>query len=115
MLSKETRERDPSVAADFKACFADFDPKAASQTVRSVMTRFEGLLDVLPIISVPTVVLAGEKDKLYPVNRLEAQARRIPSANLLIATDSGHLTALETPEYIVEALAMLRGMRRPKA
>jgi 3-oxoadipate enol-lactonase len=107
MLSETTRSRDPSVAADIGAAFANFDPRSAAHTARSVLTRSNGLRDVLPRIRVPTVVIAGDEDKLYPPAGLEALARLIPGARFVLAVGSGHLTALEAPEYIVDAINLL--------
>lgn len=55
-------------------------------------------------IGVPTLVLAGEADLLCPVDRHEEIAAAIPGAQLLILPGLGHLSTLEAPDLIGDAL-----------
>jgi len=49
-------------------------------------------------ISVPTLVIAGEEDTVYPPELAREMARRIPGAELLMLEGTGHLANLEQPE-----------------
>ena len=49
-------------------------------------------------ISVPTLVIAGEEDTVYPPELAHEMARRIPGAELLMLERTGHLANLEQPE-----------------
>ncbi len=49
-------------------------------------------------ISVPTLIIAGEKDTVYPPALARGMARRIPGAELATMKDAGHLANLEQPE-----------------
>lgn len=49
-------------------------------------------------ISVPTLVIAGEEDTVYPPELAREMARRIPGAELVMFERTGHLANLEEPE-----------------
>lgn len=54
--------------------------------------------DLLPRVSVPTLVMCGRDDQLTPVALSEEMAAAIPGAVLHVVEDCGHLPALERPE-----------------
>lgn len=49
-------------------------------------------------ISVPTLVMAGEEDTVYPPELAAEMARRIPGAELYMFERTGHLANLEQPD-----------------
>ena len=51
----------------------------------------------LGAIEVPTLVMVGEHDSLFPVVVSRAIARAVPGAELAIIEDAGHLSNLEQP------------------
>jgi pimeloyl-ACP methyl ester carboxylesterase len=55
-------------------------------------------------ISVPTLVVAGEEDTVYPPELAREMARRIPGAELVMLERTGHLANLEQPERFNEIL-----------
>ncbi|MFT4074311.1 MAG: alpha/beta fold hydrolase [Asticcacaulis sp.] len=55
-------------------------------------------------ITVPTLVLVGDKDPLTPPDRAEEMAAAIPNARLVIVPECGHLSTLEQPEAVNRAL-----------
>ncbi|HTH16456.1 MAG TPA: alpha/beta fold hydrolase [Magnetospirillum sp.] len=59
----------------------------------------------LPRITCPTLVLVGADDEVTPLDRAEEMAELIPGARLEIVAESGHLTPLEQPQAVSEALA----------
>ena len=59
---------------------------------------------LLPGIAVPTLVLVGAGDTLAPPEAARATASAIPGSRLLVIPDAGHLTTLEAPETVTEAL-----------
>ncbi|MGH8726511.1 MAG: alpha/beta fold hydrolase, partial [Burkholderiales bacterium] len=50
-------------------------------------------------IAVPTLVIAGEEDTVYPPELAREMARRIPGAKLVMFEHTGHLANLEQPEH----------------
>jgi pimeloyl-ACP methyl ester carboxylesterase len=60
--------------------------------------------DFLPEISVPALVVVGERDVLTPPADSEAMAAAIPNARLVVVPGAGHLTPMERPKAVAEAL-----------
>jgi 3-oxoadipate enol-lactonase len=56
-------------------------------------------------IRVPTLVVAGEEDTVYPPEIARAMAQRIPGAELLMFDRTGHLANLEQPERFNKAVS----------
>jgi pimeloyl-ACP methyl ester carboxylesterase len=68
------------------------------------------LLDALPRLDVPTIVIAGEHDRLTPPAHARRIARMLPSLErLTILEDTGHMGPLERPEAVTRALCELCG------
>ena len=55
-------------------------------------------------LAVPTLVITGDEDRVYPPELAERMARRIPGAKLVVIADCGHLSNLEQPERFNEVL-----------
>jgi len=58
-------------------------------------------------ISIPTLVVVGEQDALTPPRDSEAMASAIPGARLVSIPQAGHLTPMERPKAVAEALSDL--------
>jgi 3-oxoadipate enol-lactonase len=58
------------------------------------------VLPLLPQIKVPTVVVAGAADQLYPASTLKVAAERIPGARFVEIPASGHISAMDQPEQV---------------
>lgn len=66
-------------------------------------------------ISVPVLVIAGEKDKLIPVEDARAIAAAIPGAMLVTYPDGGHLPMEQLPDETVRDLRAFLGRLAPVA
>lgn len=55
---------------------------------------------VLATLRVPTLVIAGDRDPLYPVDEVRAEVAQIAGARLEIVPDTCHLSAWESPERV---------------
>jgi pimeloyl-ACP methyl ester carboxylesterase len=62
------------------------------------------LLDRLPAITVPTLVVWGAADRIVPVEHGRAYAAAIPGAGFQLIDTAGHLPQLETPDLFLQAL-----------
>lgn len=107
MLSGASRRAHPERVREFARAFPNFDPRAAAATVRTVMSRFPGLVAVLPQLTVPATLLYGADDRLCPLERMRPLARLAPTAMLEIVPQCGHLAPLEAPGAVVAALEAL--------
>ena len=63
--------------------------------------------DLLPTINVPALVIGGEEDASCPPSQMRALAQAIPGARTVIVPGAGHLTPVERPESVNEALIEL--------
>jgi pimeloyl-ACP methyl ester carboxylesterase len=59
----------------------------------------------LPAIACPTLVLVGDGDQLTPPHLSEEMAGLIPGSTLVVVPQCGHLSTLERPEAVTQALA----------
>jgi pimeloyl-ACP methyl ester carboxylesterase len=59
----------------------------------------------LSAIKVPTLVLVGDSDPLTPVAHSQEMASAIPKAELKVVPECGHLSPIERPGHVSEALA----------
>ncbi len=58
----------------------------------------------LAAIRCPALVLAGDEDALTPVSAAQTIADGIAGSNLVIVPECGHLSAMERPDAVTEAL-----------
>jgi pimeloyl-ACP methyl ester carboxylesterase len=62
-------------------------------------------------ISVPTLVVWGENDKLFPKEYAARWAERVPNCTVEIIPECGHVTMIEKPEITVQKF-LLSGVER---
>lgn len=91
-----TERADPAVVAETSAIMADFHP-AGMRAMLSASGHAD-YRDVLPTISVPTLLLYGAEDVRSPLAVAQEMLRRIPGSQLVVIPGVGHLVAAETPE-----------------
>lgn len=72
-------------------------------TVKAQLARPDALPD-LPTITCPTLVITGREDLVVPLPVHEAMARLLPNSRLVIVEHCGHLSTLEQPEIVTQAL-----------
>jgi pimeloyl-ACP methyl ester carboxylesterase len=66
------------------------------------------LSDALPCLTVPTTVIAGEKDRLTPPAHARRIAEMLPALErLIVLENTGHMAPLERHEAVTEALVAL--------
>ena len=60
--------------------------------------------ELLTDISCPTLICAGEKDVMRPVEVHKDMAAKIQSAKLVVIKGGGHMIAMEYPDQVVAAM-----------
>ena len=77
------------------------------------------LLDRLPQIHVPTLIVWGAEDRLLPVRQAHAAAARLPHSRLHVLPECGHCPQMEKPEefnrLVLDFLADLAPARGSEA
>ena len=62
------------------------------------------LSDLPPHVAVPTLLLWGEKDARSPLNVARQLEQSIPGARLVVIARAGHLSIVERPDRVNDAL-----------
>jgi 3-oxoadipate enol-lactonase len=88
--------------AEFEDQFAETDT-VSFKIAMDALTRLD-VLDRLPGIAVPTLVLSGAEDTLIPGESSKAVAAAVPGAEFQVIENSGHLSNLDQPEAFTEHL-----------
>jgi pimeloyl-ACP methyl ester carboxylesterase len=78
-------------------------PSDAYVAAVQCLVEFEGR-DHLPLIAVPTLVLAGEKDDNAPASMMEKMAKKIPGAEFATMPNAGHLAPMGNPDEFNNAV-----------
>lgn len=71
---------------------------------KAIFARDKSLLNQLTKISLPTLVIVGEKDLLTPVSRSRNLATHIQGADLIEIPDAGHGVTMEKAPQVTAAL-----------
>lgn len=67
---------------------------------------YEDISNEVSKITVPTLILAGDHDPQDPLEQQRSEVlSRIPGATLRVVENSGHLSPLEQPRQVAEAIA----------
>jgi pimeloyl-ACP methyl ester carboxylesterase len=81
-------------------------PEATGAFVDSTRSLFWYLTRRMPgdlgRVTVPTLLVHGDKDRLVSVNASRALAKRRPDITLEVIEDCGHTPQLECPEHFVD-------------
>ncbi len=74
----------------------------------------EVLLDQLPSVKIPTLVVRGESDRGFPLSQAREAVARLRKGSLELIPDSGHLPHVERPGHFVAALASFLDEQVPR-
>lgn len=113
------------VHALLPSMFSDSTPAAVVEDFRAAMLRFhpagframarasaENLRDVLPLVSVPALLVYGGTDARAPLSVAEDLHGALPGSRLVVLPGSGHLCTIEAPErFNAEVRDFLHGGR----
>ena len=104
LLIAEDRLDDESVTAPIFEMAARVGRDGFIRQQRAILSR-QDQRDLLPSVSVPSLVVCGREDQLTPPEIAEEMADLLPNSRLVIIEKCGHLPPLEQPEI---ASALLR-------
>jgi pimeloyl-ACP methyl ester carboxylesterase len=75
--------------------------------IRGALSALRDRPDSTPLlerIEVPVLALAGDDDQITPAAGMRSMAEAIPGAKFVLVPEAGHLTPLEQPEAVTEAI-----------
>ena len=85
----------PEVVAEFGVAISRFRPVGFRAMARA---SAEDLRDVLPIVTIPTLVVCGGKDVRAPQPVAEHLHAAISGSVLVVLPDAGHVCNIEQPK-----------------
>lgn len=103
LISDFTRQENPDLVEKLKAEFSEVNPQAAIAALRGMAQR-EDSCGLLKSISVPTLLIFGEDDKVTNLEIAEKMSGEIKNCKLVKIPEAGHYSNLEQPDRFNEAL-----------
>lgn len=97
------RQNDISVTATVRRMAEETGPEAFIRQLKAIMSRPDSR-PMLSAIGCPTLVLVGDADAATPPDMAREIAAGIAGAELVVVPDCAHLSTLERPEAVNEAL-----------
>lgn len=103
LLGETTQRNRPDVVAAARATMNRTTAEGFAAIQRGMAERPDST-PTLATITVPTLALGGEEDRMSPPQELQRIAAGIPGASLKIIAKAGHLAPMEQPEEVGLAL-----------
>lgn len=107
MLVHRSRHGDAALRRLVRQMAEETGPEAFIRQQTAIMNRPDSRGD-LARIGCRTLVLVGDGDEITPPDRAEEMAAAIPDARLVVVPECGHLSTMERPEAVAQALAEWR-------
>ena len=103
LLVHRDRHDDEALKRLVRAMAEETGPEAFLRQQQAIMGRADSRPG-LAAIACPTLVLVGDGDELTPPHLSEEMAAALPGARLVVLPDCGHLSTLERPQAVTQAL-----------
>jgi pimeloyl-ACP methyl ester carboxylesterase len=103
LFSPHALEARPELMAEFHNLVSRTPPAAIAAAQLGMAARPDVSTD-LPAIRLRTLVLVGELDAISPPPEMRAIADAIPDAAYVVIPNAGHMTTMEKPAAVNEAL-----------
>ena len=102
LVGEHTKQNKPELVENLREKFSKVNPKAAIAALRGMAQRKDNT-DLLKRISLPTLLIFGEEDKVTNLELASKMEQAITGSRLVIIPDSGHYSNLEQPENFNQA------------
>ena len=103
LLVHRSRHGDTALKAAVRAMNEETGPEAYCRQQHAIIGRADSRPG-LAAIACPTLVLVGDEDQLTPPALAHEMAAGIPGARLVVVPECGHLSTLERPQAVTQAL-----------
>lgn len=101
MAKTRDRELRRYIHAQHQQHFSDFHTAdSVSQAFKTSVSN--SVRDVAAHITVPTLLIAGDRDDITPLKKQQELVKLFPNASLKVIKNVGHLTHYETPDKIAQ-------------
>ncbi len=98
-----TRDAQGLVVNHFHTSLHRSDSSKLSNAIRSVLLERNPLADRLSNIKAPTLIIAGLKDEMYPINLQKEAASKLPKGQFEVV-DSQHVSIVDKPVEVIRLL-----------
>ena len=102
-FSREVLAADPAQASAFHSMLKSADPSRLATAVRSVILRGTPLKDRMSGLTVPTLVIAGREDGMYPL-AVQAEAALLAPRGRFEPVGGKHVSVVERPDEVAAIL-----------
>ena len=99
-----TEETEPELAIEIREWISSAKPEAIAAALRAMAHRADSR-DLLPLITVPTLVVSGQRDVMMRTTMMRQMASQIEDASFVEIAGAGHIPAATHPREWAEALA----------
>ncbi len=105
VLTESTLKTKPELVESVKNMIRGNAALGVAGTLLALAGRTE-TTPALPKMSLPTLILVGDQDKLTPPSEAQAMANALPNARICLIPKAAHLSNLENPEAFNKELLM---------
>ena len=103
LLTPETVSKRPEIVKFIRDMMLKTKPEGAAAALRGMADR-EDQTELLPKISVPTLIVVGAEDAITPVADSEKMHHAIRESRLVVLDHAGHVSNVERPQQFNDAL-----------
>ncbi len=103
LFSQQAFVSQPQFVAAVRRVVENTSPAAIAAAQRGMAARPD-VTSLLPTIREPTLVLVGDQDVISPPDEMQSIAAAIPDAEFVVIPNAGHMTTLEQPETVNQAM-----------
>ncbi|HEV8378652.1 MAG TPA: alpha/beta hydrolase [Tepidisphaeraceae bacterium] len=103
MITSDSQQKRPRLVQQVKAIM-EFCPPLTIEHALAAMRDRTDYRDCLPSIAVPTLIIVGDADAITPPAVAESMHKEIPHSKLVIIKGAGHLSPMEQPEQVNQAM-----------
>ncbi len=101
MLSPATRVGDPEAVALVRHTFVEAGRRGLRNAVVCISLRRENLIELLPDVTVPTLMITGEQHSGFTPAQAASAAAALPNGRVAVVPDAAYLVPLEQPNAVV--------------
>lgn len=103
LFSQQAFESKPEIVEATRRVVESTSPAGIAAAQRGMAVRPD-ITDQLSKINIPTLVIVGDQDLISPPAEMQSIAAAIPGAAFVVIPNSGHMTTLEQPLAVNQAL-----------
>jgi 3-oxoadipate enol-lactonase len=103
LFSPQSIQRQPELLERTRRVILGTSPHGVAAASRGMAARTD-FTEVLPQIDVPTLLICGQQDVISPVAEMRGMAARIPDARFAEIPGAGHMSPLENPSAVNQAI-----------